>query len=301
MKQRLLLSLLMLFVSVGLVKAQSPTTQYIDLSIPAGTSGKVTITIKNTEAVMQKGTGAYYPVFTPAVEPTISADKKTATYEIPYKADAPQTIKIAGAADRLKDVEITIDGKVTSFDCTTSDKLFENVKSLTFTNNGELESLKFKGLTNIVSVDASNNKLKSTAIYPQETPMSKLESFNVSNNPLESVPEVVINSPSIKTLNLSKTELSGDGLNFSGFSALEDLDLSDNALTKLTVGNGLKKLDVSNNKLLRVDGIGKDTKVTMGKQEITSNVEVEASAGLNMATKWNMNFGLPAFGENDWT
>ena len=87
------------------------------------------------------------------------------------------------------------------------------------------KSLKFKGLTNIVSVDASNNKLKSTAIYPQETPMSKLESFNVSNNPLESVPEVVINSPSIKTLNLSKTELSGDGLNFSGFSALEDLDL----------------------------------------------------------------------------
>ena len=73
MKQRLLLSLLMLFVSVGLVKAQSPTTQYIDLSIPAGTSGKVTITIKNTEAVMQKGTGAYYPVFTPAVEPTISS------------------------------------------------------------------------------------------------------------------------------------------------------------------------------------------------------------------------------------
>ena len=47
----------MLFVSVGLVKAQSPTTQYIDLSIPVGTSGKVTITIKNTEAVMQKGTG----------------------------------------------------------------------------------------------------------------------------------------------------------------------------------------------------------------------------------------------------
>ena len=301
MKQRLLLSLLMLFVSVGLVKAQSPTTQYIDLSIPAGTSGKVTITIKNTEAVMQKGTGAYYPVFTPAVEPTISADKKTATYEIPYKADAPQTIKIAGAADRLKDVEITIDGKVTSFDCTTSDMLFENVKSLTFTNNGELESLKFKGLTNIVSVDASNNKLKSTAIYPQETPMSKLESFNVSNNPLESVPEVVINSPSIKTLNLSKTELSGDGLNFSGFSALEDLDLSDNALTKLTVGNGLKKLDVSNNKLLRVEGIGKDTKVTMGKQEITSNINVEASAGLNMAQTWNMNFGLPTFTEKDWT
>ena len=164
-----------------------------------------------------------------------------------------------------------------------------------------MESLKFKGLTNIVSVDASNNKLKSTAIYPQETPMSKLESFNVSNNPLESVPEVVINSPSIKTLNLSKTELSGDGLNFSGFSALEDLDLSDNALTKLTVGNGLKKLDVSNNKLLRVEGIGKDTKVTMGKQEITSNINVEASAGLNMAQTWNMNFGLPTFTEKDWT
>ena len=96
MKQRLLLSLLMLLVSVGWVKAQS---QYIDLSIPAGTSGKVTITIKNTEAVLQKGAGAYYPTFIPAVEPAISADKKTATYEIPYKADAPQAVQIAGNAD----------------------------------------------------------------------------------------------------------------------------------------------------------------------------------------------------------
>ena len=303
MKQRLLLSLLMLLVSVGWVKAQS---QYIDLSIPAGTSGKVTITIKNTEAVLKADKDApYYPlVYYPAgksVVPTISTDKKTATYAISYTAENAGPIQIAGTIGDMKDIDLTIDGKVTGFDCTTSDNLFAAVKSLKFTNNGELASLKFKGLTNVVSVDASNNKLKSTAIYPQETPMSKLESFNVSNNPLESVPEVVINSSSIKTLNLSKTELSGDGLNFSGFSALEDLDLSDNALTKLTVGNGLKKLDVSNNKLLRVEGIGKDTKVTMGKQEITSNIEVEASAGLNMAQTWNMNFGLPTFTEKDWT
>ena len=304
MKQRLLLSLLMLLVSVGWVKAQS---QYIDLSIPAGTSGKVTITIKNTEAVLKADKDdSYYPlVYYPAgksVVPTISTDKKTATYAISYTAENAGPIQIAGTIGDMKDIDLTIDGKVTGFDCTTSDNLFAAVKSLKFTNNGELASLKFKGLTNVVSVDASNNKLKATDIYPRETPMSKLESFNVSNNPLESVPEVVINSKStIKTLNLSKTGLSGAGLNFSDFAALEDLDLSDNALDKLTVNPALKKLDVSNNKLLRVEGVGKDTKVTMGKQEIISGIEVEASAGLNMAQTWNMNFGLPTFAEKDWT
>ena len=304
MKQRLLLSLLMLLVSVGWVKAQS---QYIDLSIPAGTSGKVTITIKNTEAVLKADKDdSYYPlVYYPAgksVVPTISTDKKTATYAISYTAENAGPIQIAGTIGDMKDIDLTIDGKVTGFDCTTSDNLFAAVKSLKFTNNGELASLKFKGLTNVVSVDASNNKLKATDIYPRETPMSKLESFNVSNNPLESVPEVVINSKStIKSLNLSKTGLSGAGLNFSDFAALEDLDLSDNALDKLTVNPALKKLDVSNNKLLRVEGVGKDTKVTMGKQEIISGIEVEASAGLNMAQTWNMNFGLPTFAEKDWT
>ena len=304
MKQRLLLSLLMLLVSVGWVKAQS---QYIDLSIPAGTSGKVTITIKNTEAVLKADKDdSYYPlVYYPAgksVVPTISTDKKTATYAISYTAENAGPIQIAGTIGDMKDIDLTIDGKVTGFDCTTSDNLFAAVKSLKFTNNGELASLKFKGLTNVVSVDASNNKLKATDIYPRETPMSKLESFNVSNNPLESVPEVVINSKStIKSLNLSKTGLSGAGLNFSDFAALEDLVLSDNALDKLTVNPALKKLDVSNNKLLRVEGVGKDTKVTMGKQEIISGIEVEASAGLNMAQTWNMNFGLPTFAEKDWT
>lgn len=267
----------------------------------------MTITIKNTEAVLKADKGSpYYPlVYYPAgksVVPTISTDKKTATYVVSYTAENAGPIQIAGTIGDMKDIDLTIDGKVTGFDCTTSDNLFAAVKSLKFTNNGELASLKFKGLTNVVSVDASNNKLKATDIYPQETPMSKLESFNVSNNPLESVPEVVINSKStIKTLNLSKTGLSGAGLNFSDFAALEDLDLSDNALDKLTVNPALKKLDVSNNKLLRVEGVGKDTKVTMGKQEIISGIEVEASAGLNMAQTWNMNFGLPTFDEKDWT
>ena len=300
MKQRLLLSLLMLLVSVGWVKAQS---QYIDLSIPAGTSGKVTITIKNTEAVLQKGAGAYYPTFIPAVEPAISADKKTATYEIPYKADAPQAVQIAGNADRLKNVEITVNGKVTRFAAQTTTTLFSAVKSLIFTGNGELTALDLSAFPNIETVNVAGNQLTSEAIDPKAANiLTRLKSFNASNNPLVSVPAVVLHAAStLQTLNLSKTGLSGAGLNFSDFAALEDLDLSDNALDKLTVNPALKKLDVSNNKLLRVEGVGKDTKVTMGKQEIISGIEVKASAGLNMAQTWNMNFGLPTFDENDWT
>ena len=304
MKQRLLLSLLMLLVSVGWVKAQSPTTQYIDLSIPAGTSGKVTITIKNTEAVLQKGDGAYYPTFIPAVEPAISADKKTATYEIPYKADAPQAVQIAGNADRLKNVEITVNGKVTRFAAQTTTTLFSAVKSLIFTGNGELTALDLSAFPNIETVNVAGNQLTSEAIDPKAANiLTRLKSFNVSNNPLVSVPAVVLNAAStLQTLNLSKTGLSGDGLDFSGFAALEDLNLSNNALDKLTVNSALKKLDVSNNKLLRVEGIGKDTKVTMGKQEyVSKNVEVVANEGLNMASRFGMNFGLPTFDENDWT
>ena len=301
MKQRLLLSLLMLFVSVGLVKAQS---QYIDLSIPAGTSGKVTITIKNTEAVLQKGAGAYYPTFIPAVEPAISADKKTATYEIPYKADAPQAVQIAGNADRLKNVEITVNGKVTRFAAQTTTTLFRAVKSLIFTGNGELTALDLSAFPNIETVNVAGNQLTSEAIDPKAANiLTRLKSFNASNNPLVSVPAVVLHAAStLQTLNLSKTGLSGDGLDFSGFAALEDLNLSDNALDKLKVNSSLKKLDVSNNKLLRVEGVGKDTKVTMGKQEyVSKNVVAVANEGLNMASRFGMNFGLPTFAEKDWT
>ena len=301
MKQRLLLSLLMLLVSVGWVKAQS---QYIDLSIPAGTSGKVTITIKNTEAVLQKGAGAYYPTFIPAVEPAISADKKTATYEIPYKADAPQAVQIAGNADRLKNVEITVNGKVTRFAAQTTTTLFSAVKSLIFTGNGELTALDLSAFPNIETVNVAGNQLTSEAIDPKAANiLTRLKSFNASNNPLVSVPAVVLHAAStLQTLNLSKTGLSGDGLDFSGFAALEDLNLSDNALDKLTVNSSLKKLDVSNNKLLRVEGVGKDTKVTMGKQEyVSKSVEVVANEGLNMASRFGMNFGLPTFAEKDWT
>ena len=301
MKQRLLLSLLMLLVSVGWVKAQS---QYIDLSIPAGTSGKVTITIKNTEAVLQKGAGAYYPTFIPAVEPAISADKKTATYEIPYKADAPQAVQIAGNADRLKNVEITVNGKVTRFAAQTTTTLFSAVKSLIFTGNGELTALDLSAFPNIETVNVAGNQLTSEAIDPKAANiLTRLKSFNASNNPLVSVPAVVLHAAStLQTLNLSKTGLSGDGLDFSGFAALEDLNLSNNALDKLTVNSALKKLDVSNNKLLRVEGIGKDTKVTMGKQEyVSKSVEVVANEGLNMASRFGMNFGLPTFDEKDWT
>ena len=301
MKQRLLLSLLMLLVSVGWVKAQS---QYIDLSIPAGTSGKVTITIKNTEAVLQKGAGAYYPTFIPAVEPAISADKKTATYEIPYKADAPQAVQIAGNADRLKNVEITVNGKVTRFAAQTTTTLFRAVKSLIFTGNGELTALDLSAFPNIETVNVAGNQLTSEAIDPKAANiLTRLKSFNASNNPLVSVPAVVLHAAStLQTLNLSKTGLSGDGLDFSGFAALEDLNLSDNALDKLKVNSSLKKLDVSNNKLLRVEGVGKDTKVTMGKQEyVSKNVVAVANEGLNMASRFGMNFGLPTFAEKDWT
>ena len=178
------------------------------------------------------------------------------------------------------------------------------MKSLIFTGNGELTALDLSAFPNIETVNVAGNQLTSEAIDPKAANiLTRLKSFNASNNPLVSVPAVVLYAAStLQTLNLSKTGLSGDGLDFSGFAALEDLNLSDNALDKLTVNSSLKKLDVSNNKLLRVEGVGKDTKVTMGKQEyVSKSVEVVANEGLNMASRFGMNFGLPTFAEKDWT
>ncbi|HJA87646.1 MAG TPA: T9SS type A sorting domain-containing protein [Candidatus Parabacteroides intestinavium] len=178
------------------------------------------------------------------------------------------------------------------------------MKSLIFTGNGELTALDLSAFPNIETVNVAGNQLTSEAIDPKAANiLTRLKSFNASNNPLVSVPAVVLHAAStLQTLNLSKTGLSGDGLDFSGFATLEDLNLSGNALDKLTVNSALKKLDVSNNKLLRVEGIGKDTKVTMGKQEyVSKNVVAVANEGLNMASRFGMNFGLPTFDEKDWT
>lgn len=221
MKQRLLMAFCFLLATWGMAKAEN-----IELKIPAGETGKsVTVTIKNTQAVLKVGSSAYYPEFTPAVKPTISSDNKTATYKIPYLTSA-QTLKLAGGADQLKDVEITVDGKVSEFKCTTATGLFNQVKKLTFTNNGELTAIDLNGFTAGLSyLNVNDNKLTELTGISKCT---KITEIHAAKNKMTTL-----------SINAALTELTV-------------LDVSDNELASLTLPNEatkLKTVDISNNKL----------------------------------------------------
>ena len=109
MKQRLLLSLLMLFVSVGLVKAQT-----IDITIPAGT-GDVKIELSSdTHPFIQD---SHPKINNDAIVPTYGG--KTLTWNIP-QTDKDQLLSLSTAIDEREEhdwgkITIKITGQVSKF------------------------------------------------------------------------------------------------------------------------------------------------------------------------------------------
>ena len=214
MKQRLLTALCFLLATWGIAKAQ---TGGITLTIPAATNadkGKlVTIKIANSQAVLKTGTGAYYPEFTTAVTPTVSTDKKTATYTIPY-TDAVQTFNIADAANQLKDVQLTVDGKVTSFKATnkSAQTFFDEVTSLKFTNNGVLKEIDMTAFAVKLSVlHVSGNELTAlTGI----THCKKLTELLAADNKLSEYHGLTAEHEALK-----KVDLSGNAIAYANIPA----------------------------------------------------------------------------------
>ena len=160
MKQRLLLSLLMLFVSVGLVKAADNP-----IKIVTSKSEKVTITfgggftstsypvIKFTEGQEQKS-------LTPVIQGA------TAIYTIEKANTYSLQPEYASSNPNWGNVTVTIDGPVSQFIADQKTPLSEKITSLTFTNNGELNKLQLgttERLTNhfpaLTALSCSGNKL----------------------------------------------------------------------------------------------------------------------------------------------
>ena len=229
MKQRLLLSLLMLFVSVGLVKAADNP---IKIVIPNGE--KVTVTFGGSFSatsypVIKEGTGQQAQQLTPTTtgNPT--------TYTIESKGT---DFMLQPAYDATwGNVTISLSGKVSQFIADDKTALSEKVTSLSFTNNGELSALQlgngsqrttdnFPALT---SLSCSGNKLQ---FIPSrmEGGKKKITSYNVGEQTFATgtlsgisnkgivLDNTIFNkaqngsfSPAVPNANLSIIELDGNG------------------------------------------------------------------------------------------
>lgn len=266
MKQRLLLALLMLFSSVGFMKVDAQ----ISITLPqTKTAEDVTITFtsstkKFTSPASKKPS---YPVMGEA-EPTVSRDGATATYKFKTKTDAPTSLEIAkdvpaNASDSWGDITLTLNGKVSSFVAGEAAKDFIlSVKSLSFTNNGELATLKVDGANKLQKLDASKNKLKDFT----GAGLLALEELNLSENELASFTIAHLTN-SLKSLDLSGNQFTS--LNLSSLSKLTTLDVENNKLTSLTVPASLTTLNVKGNKLATVSNLPEECVVTWGTQDLT--------------------------------
>ena len=179
MKQRLLLCLLMLMVSVGLVKAADNGD--ITINILQGETVKIEFT---SDGKFKVGTEKSYPT----IDGCTPLDKSTTSsviYEITADKDNPDgkdVIINKEAADFWGNVGINISGKVTSFavtgpndkgiDGTDMTNLVSHITSISFTDNGELNNLDLGtgfALTNYLpalkTLSCPDNKLKA---FPAE-------------------------------------------------------------------------------------------------------------------------------------
>ena len=154
MKQRLLLSLLMLFVSVGLVKAA------VKITIPKGETATLTVTvIPNTDApAVTIGTAS-----TPAH--TFNA---SGSYTVPKDDKAAQEVTISNTFSAL-----TITGKATVL--RVGNKAIE-----TITASGiGLETLEIAYADGLKTLNVSNNALTSIDV----SKATALKTLNIAGNP----------------------------------------------------------------------------------------------------------------------
>ena len=158
MKQRLLLCLLMLMVSVGLVKAQSNT-----IDITSTGEADVKVTLSSNSFTFNTGD---YPTYTNTTGVTHKISGNSVEYTI---AKGSTSLSLNTGANAWGNISIVVDGKVSSFEIAGNDPtaLSKLITSLTFKNNGELVKLQLgksignmSNVPNLASLDCSGNKLK---------------------------------------------------------------------------------------------------------------------------------------------
>lgn len=291
MKQRLLLALLMLFSSVGFMKVDAQ----ISITLPqTKTAEDVTITFTSSTKKFTSPTSANpsYPMMG-GTTPTVSKDGATATYKFKTSTTDPTPLQIAKGvptpSDLWGDITLTLNGKVSSFVAGEAAKDFIlSVKSLSFTNNGELATLKVDGANKLQKLDASKNKLKDFT----GAGLLALEELNLSENELASftISHLIT---SLKSLNLSGNQFTS--LNLSSLSKLTTLDVENNKLESLTVPASLTTLNVDGNKLRTVFSLPEKCAVDWGTQDLTAVASYSICANTKMSVSYyaESTLGLP--------
>ncbi|OUO52700.1 hypothetical protein B5F77_07400 [Parabacteroides sp. An277] len=262
----------MLMVSVGLVKAA------VEITVPKGETLKITISGVTTPGpvVSINGTAQY----------TFSAD---GYWTVAKDDENPQTVSIANTFGGLK-----LEGKATALTVNNN-----GLETLEVSNLG-LTSLELTSATGLNKVDISNNK--ELAAITGSGSFSSAEEINASNCGFTTWPNAFNATTTLKKLDLSNNALSSE-LNFTSFSALEELNVANNELQndELTVPSTLKKLDVSGNSLRYVTGVTKDMDVTFGTQTYTAPSAFTADANKGLDFKdLNIRFDEPTEGDVTW-
>lgn len=287
MKQRLLLALLMLFSSVGFMKAQKT----IDISVPKG-DGTVTVTMTSDNFSFNKDD---YPTYVANNAVFHKFGTKSVIYTIKQNKDNPVKFEIKTEANDWGNITLNLKGKVTSFYMpSTPGKLCDKITTLVFTGNTELTLLNLEGGKNLETLNVSGNSgltsilnwnnlvaLKSfdasscgyTAIdLPKQT---KLETLLISNNKITSISNL---PASLETL-----DITGNG--YAGASGRWDLS----SLTNLTT------LKMDGNKLAVVSGLPTTCTVTWGTQDLTAVAPYSICANTKMSVSYyaEKTLGLP--------
>ena len=256
MKQRLLLALLMLFSSVGFMKAQE--SDPITIAVPK--DAKVTITLTSRSFTF---TSKSYPQLYSGgdvVTPDGGVDKlnsKTVKWILEPDATTNYELSTKTNNDSWGNLSLSLDGKVTSFVVSgaATNKFQELITSLSFTNNGVLEQLvlakgqahETTGLPNLKELSCSGNKLIWIPAKPTNMEASK---YNIGTQILDvTLSGSTTNSKEGVSFSVSNLQVSG--VSGKVFSSLEGYNIT-NAKDK--DGNAVTVKKVADDKFVFTKG-----------------------------------------------
>lgn len=262
MKQRLLLALLMLFSSVGFMKAQTKT---IDIAVPKGNE-TVTVTLTSDKSSFNKDD---YPTYVSNDAVTHKFGTKSVIYTIKQNKDKPVEFKINTGAKDWGKITLNLKGKVTSFYMpSTPGVLCDKITTLVFTDNTELTSLNLEGGKNLETLNVSGNS-KLTSILNWDN-LVALKSFDASSCGYTAID--LTKQTKLETLLISKNKLT----TISNLPAsLKTLDITENGYAgasgtwNLSTLTNLTTLKMDGNKLAVVSGLPTTCTVTWGTQDLT--------------------------------
>ena len=258
MKQRLLLSLLMLFVSVGLI-------QGADIKVTSNGKTAVTITVKG---------GVVTSKFEANDDVKVNSDKTVVTIAKDYTSKV--SIETQAAV-----TEVSFSGEMADLD-------INGGSALTTINFGssKVGTLKVTG-QKIAALNCNNLGLTKLILDTTTYPLAQLTEIDASDNALKTGGiENLAGLAKLQELDLSGTEYSGN-LDLSSLKALTKLDVSDNDLERITLPSDgkLTSVNLDGNQIKTAtipDGCKADwgtqtTSVTLSENFIRANIGVNVA------------------------